>query len=88
MSIGAADTVGVVDQGKDAGVGMAGWQSGSCGNRVQWVKAMVMQPACRSHTCWPAAGHCTRAVKFHQSWGQGPTAFLSWRWEEGAQDVH
>ena len=88
VSIGAADVVGVVGQGKHAGVGMIGWHSRSFGNRVPWVAAMVVQPACRSRTCWLAAGDCTRAMKFHQSWRQGPAAFLGWRWEEGAQDVH
>lgn len=39
MSLGAADAVGVVGQGKDAGVGVAGQQRGCSRNRVnrwQW----------------------------------------------------
>lgn len=38
--------------GEDAGVGGFGWWSGSCGNSVQWVAAVVVQPVCRSFNCW------------------------------------
>lgn len=53
---------------EDTGVGVVGWLSGSCGNRVQRVAAMVVLPAYSSLACWPVAGVFTRAVEFHQGW--------------------
>lgn len=39
-------------QREDVGVSGFEKQRGSCGNRVQWVVEVVLQPAYRSLPCW------------------------------------
>lgn len=51
MPVGSADAAGKAVHWEAAGVDGFGWGSGSCGNKVQLVAAVVMEPACRSFTC-------------------------------------
>ena len=40
------------------------------------------KPGGRSLSYLQVGGDCTRAVEFHQRWGQGPAALLVLEWEE------
>lgn len=50
-----------------------GGLSRSWWNRVQRMVVELIQPGGRSLSCLLAAGGCTRAMKFYQSWEPDPT---------------
>lgn len=52
--------------GEDGVVVVTGWQSGSFGNRVQLVAAVVVQPLYRYLSSWPIAGVFNRELGFQQ----------------------
>lgn len=51
-------------------MGRVGKLSGSWRNRVQWVAAVVVQPAHRSVTSWLAAEDATREVELQRVRGR------------------
>lgn len=48
--------------------------------RIGLREAESKDDASRFLTCWLVSRDCNKAVDIHNSWGQGPAAFLVQRW--------